>query len=51
MNSISFQDLTAFVKRHKLEAELIKLAAEGLGFSYAEPVKIRRENELLFKIF
>ncbi|GAB1300162.1 Prolyl 3-hydroxylase 2 [Apodemus speciosus] len=31
------EDLTAFVKRHKLEAELIKSAAEGLGFSYAEP--------------
>uniref|UniRef100_F6Y1C1 procollagen-proline 3-dioxygenase n=1 Tax=Macaca mulatta TaxID=9544 RepID=F6Y1C1_MACMU len=31
------EDLTMFVKRHKLESELIKSAAEGLGFSYTEP--------------
>ncbi|KAI6051524.1 prolyl 3-hydroxylase 2 [Marmota monax] len=31
------EDLIMFVKRHKLESELIKSAAEGLGFSYTEP--------------
>ncbi|KAK1344041.1 hypothetical protein QTO34_014600 [Cnephaeus nilssonii] len=31
------EDLAVFVKRHKLESELIKSAAEGLGFSYTEP--------------
>ncbi|CAD7690892.1 unnamed protein product [Nyctereutes procyonoides] len=31
------EDLAMFVKRHKLESELIKSAAEGLGFSYTEP--------------
>ncbi|MEJ1283299.1 hypothetical protein NN561_014268 [Cricetulus griseus] len=31
------EDLTAFVKRHNLESELIKSAAEGLGFLYSEP--------------
>ncbi|KAF3827414.1 hypothetical protein GH733_002900 [Mirounga leonina] len=31
------EDLAMFVKRHKMESELIKSAAEGLGFSYMEP--------------
>uniref|UniRef100_A0A5F9CBQ9 procollagen-proline 3-dioxygenase n=1 Tax=Oryctolagus cuniculus TaxID=9986 RepID=A0A5F9CBQ9_RABIT len=31
------EDSAMFVKRHKLESELIKSAAEGLGFSYTEP--------------
>uniref|UniRef100_M3XWG5 procollagen-proline 3-dioxygenase n=1 Tax=Mustela putorius furo TaxID=9669 RepID=M3XWG5_MUSPF len=31
------EDLAMFVKRHKMESELIKSAAEGLGFSYTEP--------------
>ncbi|XP_023556699.1 prolyl 3-hydroxylase 2 [Octodon degus] len=31
------EDAAMFVKRHELEAELIKSAAEGLGFSYTEP--------------
>ncbi|XP_022425327.1 prolyl 3-hydroxylase 2 isoform X1 [Delphinapterus leucas] len=31
------EDLAMFVKHHKLESELIKSAAEGLGFSYTEP--------------
>ncbi|KAH0506412.1 Prolyl 3-hydroxylase 2 [Microtus ochrogaster] len=31
------EDLAAFVKRHNLESELIKSAAEGLGFLYSEP--------------
>ncbi|XP_059247273.1 prolyl 3-hydroxylase 2 [Mustela nigripes] len=31
------EDLAVFVKRHKMESELIKSAAEGLGFSYTEP--------------
>ena len=38
-----------FVKRHKLESELIKSAAEGLGFSYTEPVRAKRKEEQLFK--
>lgn len=31
------EDLTAFINRHKLESELIKSAAEGVGFLYSEP--------------
>lgn len=38
-----------FVKRHKLESELIKSAAEGLGFSYTEPVRAKRKEEMFFK--
>ncbi|XP_014638496.1 PREDICTED: prolyl 3-hydroxylase 2 [Ceratotherium simum simum] len=37
------EDLAMFVKRHKLESELIKSAAEGLGFSYTEPVRGKRK--------
>ncbi|XP_050015981.1 prolyl 3-hydroxylase 2 [Alexandromys fortis] len=31
------EDLAAFIKRYNLESELIKSAAEGLGFLYSEP--------------
>uniref|UniRef100_H0XVI5 procollagen-proline 3-dioxygenase n=1 Tax=Otolemur garnettii TaxID=30611 RepID=H0XVI5_OTOGA len=40
------EDLAMFVKRHKLEAELLKSAAEGLGFSYTEPNYWIRENTI-----
>ena len=39
-----------YVKRHKLESELIKSAAEGLGFSYSEPVRAKSREKKLFKI-
>ncbi|ELW50905.1 Prolyl 3-hydroxylase 2 [Tupaia chinensis] len=32
------EDMMMFVKRHQLESELIQSAAEGLGFSYTEPL-------------
>uniref|UniRef100_A0A452QPZ6 procollagen-proline 3-dioxygenase n=1 Tax=Ursus americanus TaxID=9643 RepID=A0A452QPZ6_URSAM len=41
------EDLAMFVKRHKMESELIKSAAEGLGFSYTEPVRW----EIPFQLF
>lgn len=37
-----------FVKRHKLESELIKSAAEGLGFSYTELVRAKRKRGNVF---
>ncbi|KAB0392512.1 hypothetical protein E2I00_006091, partial [Balaenoptera physalus] len=43
------EDLAMFVKHHKLESELIKSAAEGLGFSYTEPVRAKRREEKVFK--
>lgn len=43
--------MTAFVNRHNHESELIKSAAEGLGFLYSEPVRTKWENGMFLKIF
>lgn len=45
-----FQEAEEFLRRHRLESEIIHIAAQGLGFTYNEPVSAERSKSLCLGI-